>query len=110
FSRGNGESVMRTGLRPGLLRIDGVLLAEDDAVVDAVFDVRGAVGDAEDPLGVRFVLRKQQGDIASAGEVSLTQLGIDRLDDALPFVPRNLLEDRPVGDSLPRPLIAEPKC
>ena len=55
------QPIMGRGLRPLLLRIHRVLLAVDDVVVDAVLDVGGAIGHAEDALRVGFVFREQQG-------------------------------------------------
>ena len=92
-----------------LLGIDGRRLAEHDAVVDAVLDVGRAIGDAEDPLRVGFVLGEQQRHVAGAVQVALAQFGIDGLDDALLRSSRDLLQDRPVGRALPRPLIAKPE-
>ena len=80
-----------------------------DIVVDAVLDVGGSVGNAEDPLGVGFVLREQQGHVAFAIQVSLAQIGIDRLDDTLPRCAVGLEESRPVGTAVPGPLVAEPE-
>ena len=81
----------------------------DDVVVDAVLDVRAAVGHAEDALRVGFVLREQQRHVAFAVEVALAQLGIDCLDDALR---RALSTCCSVGLSaiaMPGPLVAEPE-
>ena len=90
--------------------IDGRRLPEHDAVVDAVLDVGRAIGDAENPLRVRFVLGEQ----AAARRRRSTRyrspsLRIDRLDDALPRRSGDLLQHRPVGCALPRPLIAKPE-
>ena len=42
------------------LRAHGVLTTVNDVVVDAVLDVRSAIGLAENPLGVRLVFGEQQ--------------------------------------------------
>lgn len=46
-------------------------------MVDAVLDVRSPIGHSEDPLGVRFVLGKEQGYLPIAIEVSLSEFGIN---------------------------------
>ena len=85
-------------------------LAVDDVVVDAVLDVRGAVGDAEDALGVGLVLGEQQRDIALAVEVALAQLGDRRPATTLAAAcPATCWSDRPVGAAVPGPLVAEPE-
>ena len=55
----------------------------DDVVVDAVLDVRAAIGDAEDALGVGLVLGEQQRHVPFAVEVAFAQFGIDGLDDSV---------------------------
>ena len=72
------SAIVGRHLGPVLLRIHRVLLAVDDVVVDAVLDVGTAVGHAEDPLRVGFVLGEQQRHVALAIEVALAQLGMRR--------------------------------
>ena len=74
------ELIVRSGLRPRLLGIHGVLLTLDDVVVDAILDVRSPVGDAENSLGVGFVLREKERDIPITIEVVPAQLGMFRFD------------------------------
>jgi hypothetical protein len=51
---------MSRGLCALLLRIDCVLPAVNNAVVDAVLDVRAVIGSAENALRVGFVLGEQE--------------------------------------------------
>ena len=81
-----------------------------DVVVDAVFDVGRAIGHAENPLHVRFVLGEQQRRIARAVEIPLAQFGIDGFDDcSAPAALIDLLQAGPLSVAMPRPLIAEPE-
>jgi hypothetical protein len=96
-------------LRSLLLRIYRRLLAAYDIVVDAVLDVGSPVGNAEDPLGIGFVLREQQRHIAFTVQVALAQFGIDCLDHTLPGGIVGLGETRPIGSGMPGPLVPEPE-
>ncbi len=91
-----------------VLRVHGLLPTVDDVVVDAVLDVRAAVGHAEDALGVGLVLREQQRRVAFAVEVSLSERGMDRLNDARRSG-ADLLQGRPIGGAEPGPFVAEPQ-
>ena len=51
---------MHGSLRSALLRIDGVFLAMDDVIVDAVLDIGAAVRHAEDSLRVGLVFREEE--------------------------------------------------
>ena len=79
----HGQAIMGRDFRSLHLGIYRRGLATDEIVVDAVLDIGGPVRNAKDPLGVGFVLREQQGNLAFAVEKSLAQLGIDGRDDAL---------------------------
>ena len=60
LTRGEGEHVVRGGLRPDVIRIDGRRAPpRDDVIVDAVLDVPGAVLAVEKAPGVGLVLREE---------------------------------------------------
>ena len=96
-------------LRSGFLRIHRPGLTENDAVVDAVLDVRAAVGNAEDALRVGFVFREQKRRVPFAVKVPFSKLGAGGLDDAARRAGGGLLQNRFFGIDLPGPLIAEPE-
>ena len=100
---------MRRRLGPLLLGVHRPCLAVDDVVVDAVLDIRAAVGDPEDALRVGFIFREQQRHVPCTGEVAFAQSGIAGLDDAHPRGASDLVQPRPVGLALPGPLVAEPQ-
>jgi len=54
------QAVVRRDFRSFLFRIDGLFPTVDDVAVDAVFHVRRAAGDAEDPLRVGFIFSEEQ--------------------------------------------------
>ncbi len=68
----DGEPVVGGHLGSGLLGVHCFLLAQHHAVVDAVFDVWGLVGRAENALVVGFVVGKEQRHLALAVEGVLT--------------------------------------
>ena len=100
----NGHVIMHSSLRPFLLRIDGVFLAMDNVVVDAVLDIMSAIGNAEDALRVGLVFREEERRRPFAVKVAFAQFRMDRFDRVA-----DALQARPVGDVAPRPLIAEPQ-
>ena len=63
-----------------LIRIDGLLPARHDIVVDAILDVGRRVGRAEYPLVVGVVFGEQQGRISVAMQHEATELGMRRFD------------------------------
>jgi hypothetical protein len=50
---------MSSHLRAHLSRVNGILLAMYDVIVDAIFDIGTGVRDAVEPFGIGFVLREQ---------------------------------------------------
>src|ERR1700730_743893 len=60
FSRSNCQLVVGSRLGAGMFRIDGFVGAENDAIVDPVFNIGCAVLDSKQPPEVGFVLREQQ--------------------------------------------------
>ena len=72
------HAVMGCGLRPFMLRVYGIPLAVDNVVVDAVLDIRTAIGNAEDALRVSFVFREQKCRIAVAIQDSALLVGDGR--------------------------------
>ncbi len=94
---------------PVLSGIHGLRPAQDHAVVDAVLDVRGPVGDAEDALRVGLVLREQEGHITVAVQVELAEFGVRRGHDHAGRGAIRLPEQRPVAARPPGPQVAEPE-
>jgi hypothetical protein len=109
LARVHGQAVVDRDLGALLLRVHGPILAVGDVVVDAVLDVRGPVGDAEDPLRVGLVLGEEEVRRPLAVEVSIPQVGIDRLDHAPLRGGDYLVKARAVGSAVPGPLVAEPE-
>ena len=109
LARVDRQAIVRRRLRSLVLRIDRVILAVNDAVVDAVLDVGRAIGNAENTLRVRFVFGEQHRHFAFAVEIAVAKFWIHGLDDRARSHAANLLQVRPVGWPLPRPLVAEPE-
>ena len=101
--------VVRGRLGPDLLRIDRVLLARRDEVVDAVLDVGGRVGRAEEALIVRLVLGEEQRRAAFAMQVIGSDLGFGRRDDAVARRRGVDFQGRPGRVGPPAPDVAEPQ-
>lgn len=59
-SRGHIDPVVGSGLGPRPVRVDGVLPARHDIVVEPVLDIGRRVGRAEEPLVVGIVLGKKK--------------------------------------------------
>ena len=57
---GHAQLVMRGGLGAGVVRIDRVLPARREVVIESVLDVGGGIGGAEETLVVGLVLGEQQ--------------------------------------------------
>src|SRR6516162_6991937 len=74
------ELIVRCRLCPGLGRIDSVLPARHDIVVDAILDVGGRVRTAKDPLIVRIVFGEQEARIAVAMQHEAAELGMRGFD------------------------------
>ena len=111
----DGDLVVRRDLRALLAGVHGILPAVDDAVVDAVLDVRALVLlPRKEPLVVGFVLGEQQRHVAFAGRDELTEHGMRcrhraRACRRLDLPERRLLRG-PVGCGNPRrPVVAEPQ-
>ena len=100
---------MRRRLGPLLLGVHRPCLAVDNVVVDAVLDIRAAVGNPEDALRVGLIFGEQQRHVPCTGRVAFAQSGIAGLDDAHPRGASDLVQPRPVGLALPGPLVAEPQ-
>src|SRR5262250_1830351 len=100
---------MRRDLGSLLLRVHSLFAAMDNIVIDAVLDIRTAVGNAEDALGVGFIFGEKQGRVAVAVEVSFSQFGGCCFDDIPTLGPRNQLQRRPVRIAAPGPHVAEPE-
>ena len=70
----DGDLVVCRDLRPLPAGVHGILAAVDDAVVDAVLDVRALVLlSRKEPLVVRFVLGEEQRHVAFARQDELTE-------------------------------------
>ena len=80
FAGANVELIVRGGLGPRLARVDGLLPARHDIVVDPVLDIRRRVGCAEQPLVVRVVFGEQQLRISVAMQQEAAELGMRRFD------------------------------
>ena len=100
---------MGRGFGAGLIRVHSLCLAENDAVVDAVLDVRRSVGNSKNALRVGLVLREQERNIAVAVKIELAQFRVFRGDDLEGPETINLNERRPVAAGKPRPEIAIPE-
>ena len=59
LARLEADTAVRRGLGPDLLQVDGFRAAVDDEVVDAILDERVRIRPSEQPLVVRFVVRKE---------------------------------------------------
>ena len=57
---GNGECEMSGGLGAGVLRIDGGVIVLDQIFVEAVFEIAGGVGHAEETADVGIVIAEEQ--------------------------------------------------
>ena len=101
--------VVRGCLGSDLLRIDRVLSSRRDEVVDAVLDVGGRVGRAEDASVVRLVLGEEQGRAALAMQVVGSELGIGRGDDAVAGRRGLDFQGRPGRVRPPAPDVAAPQ-
>ena len=108
-ARLDGEAIVGRGFRARPPGIHGLRPAQDHAVVDAVLDVRGPVGDAEDALRVGLVLREQEGHISVAVQVELAEFGVRRGHDHAGRGAIRLPEQRPVAARPPGPQVAEPE-
>ena len=99
----DGELIVRRGFGPRPLGIHSVLLTQHDVVVDAILDVRSPVRDAENSLGVGFVLGEKERDIPITIEVVPAQLGMFRGDGRAGRTSPKLAERRPFGSRRPGP-------
>src|SRR5688572_25374837 len=67
---------MRRSFGPGLLRIDGLSLTLDNAIIDSVLHKGRLVGHAKNSLEVRFVIGKEKFARPFATQVSLPQFRV----------------------------------
>src|SRR6516165_946393 len=79
------ELIVRRRLGPNLGRIDGLLPAGHNIVVDAILDVGRCVWTAKDPLVVRVVFGEQQARITIAMQQEAAELVMQRLDRSSVF-------------------------
>ena len=80
FAGAHVELIVRGGLGPRLVRVDGLLPARHDIIVDPILDIRRRVGCAEQPLVVRVVFGEQQLRISVAMQQEAAELGMRRFD------------------------------
>jgi hypothetical protein len=69
-----------------LLWIDRVLFGVKDKVVDAVFDVRGGTGSAEQPMRIGFIFRDEKFRITFDVKQALSKVPVRCRDDCAGFV------------------------
>src|SRR2546425_3942748 len=78
------KAVVRGELGALLCGIDGVFSVPDDKLVKSIFDVRSAVGRAEDSLAVGFVLGKEQFGSSRAEQPTFSVLKVLEFDASAP--------------------------
>src|SRR5712692_7043845 len=107
FSYANCELVMGSGLGAAVLRIDRVLGAVHDVVVDAIFYEGSAVLGSEQPPDIGLVFSEQQFRRTFAMKPAIARLSMVQLDHR---VGRRayLVQLRPPIAASPRPRVAEP--
>ena len=60
LTSGQGKMILDCNLCSRLCRVNGILFAMYNVVVDAIFDIGVGIRNAIEPLGIRFILSKQQ--------------------------------------------------